>query len=99
MRLHGQEMIFQLVHDSQIVCTWIRKLLHNEVVCSTQEECFMTDTKTRKSLALDLRTYNLLQEICDAERRSKIDQLKVLIEREHQALSISESRPKWVEDL
>ena len=88
-----------MVHGSQIVCTWIRKLLHNEVVCSTQEECFMTDTKTRKSLALDLRTYNLLQEICDAERRSKIDQLKVLIEREHQALSISERRPKWVEDL
>tara|TARA_R110001583_G_scaffold12153_6_gene54118 strand:+ start:1996 stop:2196 length:201 start_codon:yes stop_codon:yes gene_type:complete len=42
--------------------------------------------KIRKSLALDVRTYNLLQEICNLERRSKIDQLKVLIEREHRML-------------
>tara|TARA_R100001377_G_scaffold85205_2_gene70776 strand:+ start:562 stop:735 length:174 start_codon:yes stop_codon:yes gene_type:complete len=42
--------------------------------------------KIRKSLALDVHTYNMLQEICDTERRSKIDQLKVLIEREHKAL-------------
>ena len=42
--------------------------------------------KIRKSLALDDHTYNMLQDICDKERRSKIDQLKVLIEREHNAL-------------
>jgi transcriptional regulator of NAD metabolism len=42
--------------------------------------------KIRKSLALDVHTYNLLQEICNLERRSKIDQLKVLIEREHRML-------------
>ena len=37
----------------------------------------------RKSLAVDLDTYNMLQEICDVQRRSKIDQLKVLIETAH----------------
>ena len=42
--------------------------------------------KTRKSLALDVRTYNMLQDICNSERRTKIDQLKVLIEREHKSL-------------
>tara|TARA_R100001244_G_scaffold7661_1_gene9951 strand:+ start:36 stop:242 length:207 start_codon:yes stop_codon:yes gene_type:complete len=47
--------------------------------------------KIRKSLALDVHTYNLLQEICNRERRSKIDQLKVLIEREHRML-IQDSR-------
>ena len=44
------------------------------------------NTKTRKSLALDVRTYNMLQEICNSERRPKIDQLKVLIEREHKII-------------
>mgnify|MGYP003625240202 FL=1 len=48
--------------------------------------------KIRKSLALDVHTYNLLQDICNKERRSKIDQLKVLIEREHRALMIQDSR-------
>ena len=42
--------------------------------------------KTRKSLALDVRTYNMLQDICNSERRTKIDQLKVWIEREHKSL-------------
>ena len=42
--------------------------------------------KTRKSLALDVQTYNMLQEICNSERRTKIDQLKVLIEREHKII-------------
>ena len=42
--------------------------------------------KGRKSLAVDVDTYNLLQEICVVERRSKIDQLKVLIELKHQSL-------------
>tara|TARA_R110000751_G_scaffold191223_1_gene296929 strand:+ start:25 stop:207 length:183 start_codon:yes stop_codon:yes gene_type:complete len=49
------------------------------------------NTKIRKSLALDVHTYNMLQAICDQERRSKIDQLKVLIEREHRALAINET--------
>ena len=39
------------------------------------------NNKMRKSLAVDVKTYDLLQEICDMERRSKIDQLKVLIEK------------------
>lgn len=44
------------------------------------------DSKTRKSLALDVRTYNMLQEICNHQERSKIGQLKVLIEREHKSI-------------
>ena len=46
---------------------------------STEEE----DSKTRKSLALDVRTYNMLQDICNHQERSKIGQLKVLIEKEY----------------
>ena len=30
------------------------------------------NNKMRKSLAVDVKTYDLLQEICDMERRSKI---------------------------
>jgi|TARA_R100000149_G_scaffold58505_1_gene27500 ferritin-like protein len=41
----------------------------------------------RKSLAVDPATYDLLQQICQMEHRSKIDQLKVLIQREHKRLS------------
>ena len=41
----------------------------------------------RKGLAVDPATYNLLQEICNMEHRSKIDQLKVLIQKEHKRLS------------
>ena len=40
----------------------------------------------RKSLAVDPATYDLLQEICTMEHRSKIDQLKVLIQKEHKRL-------------
>ena len=56
------------------------------------------NNKTRKSLAVDVSTYDLLQAICDMERRSKIDQLKVLIENEyvrlkkHEALFEEENR-------
>ena len=39
--------------------------------------------KKRKSLAVDERTYNLLNQICFKGRRSKIDQLKILIENSH----------------
>ena len=41
----------------------------------------------RKSLAVDPATYNLLDEICQMEHRSKIDQLKVLIKKEHKRLT------------
>tara|TARA_R100001230_G_C5567785_1_gene90429 strand:+ start:219 stop:422 length:204 start_codon:yes stop_codon:yes gene_type:complete len=43
-------------------------------------------TKTRqhrKSLAVDQDTYNLLEEICYQERRTKIDQLRMMIEDKH----------------
>jgi hypothetical protein len=49
------------------------------------------NNKMRKSLAVDVKTYDLLQEICDMERRSKIDQLKVLIEKEHARLKKHDS--------
>mgnify|MGYP003124378475 CR=1 FL=1 len=39
--------------------------------------------KKRKSLAVDEQTYDLLNQICFKERRSKIDQLKILIENSH----------------
>ena len=41
----------------------------------------------RKSLAVDPATYDLLQEICTMEHRSKIDQLKVLIQKEQKRLT------------
>ena len=40
----------------------------------------------RKSLAVDPATYDPLAEICVMEDRSKIDQLKRLIQREHKRL-------------
>tara|TARA_R100000700_G_scaffold37014_1_gene46815 strand:+ start:518 stop:691 length:174 start_codon:yes stop_codon:yes gene_type:complete len=42
----------------------------------------------RKSLAVDPATYDLLCEICATEHRSKIDQLKVLIQKEHKRLAV-----------
>ena len=54
------------------------------------------DNKTRKSLAVDVSTYDLLQEICNMERRSKIDQLKVLIENEYTRLKRLEAH--WEEE-
>ena len=42
--------------------------------------------RQRKSLAVDQHTYDLLAEICFDQRRSKIDQLKMLIEHEHDKL-------------
>ena len=41
----------------------------------------------RKSLAVDIPTYEKLQSICGWEHRSKIDQLKVLIQKEHKRLA------------
>ena len=48
----------------------------------------LQENKIRKSLAVDLKTYTMLQDICGLERRSKIDQLKILIEQEHERLNI-----------
>ena len=49
------------------------------------------NNKIRKSLAVDVATYELLQDICGKERRPKIDQLKVLIEQEHNRLFASQN--------
>jgi|TARA_R110000751_G_scaffold34196_1_gene84849 hypothetical protein len=45
--------------------------------------------RQRKSLAVDRHTYDLLQEICFDQRRSKINQLKLLIEHEHDRLFLA----------
>jgi len=51
---------------------------------TTEDQTATTDRSQRKSLAVDQATYDLLNEVCFKERRSKIDQLKILIEAEHQ---------------
>tara|TARA_R110000751_G_scaffold47761_2_gene106777 strand:- start:3891 stop:4109 length:219 start_codon:yes stop_codon:yes gene_type:complete len=43
-------------------------------------------TRQRKSLAVDQKTYDMLQEICFEERRTRIEQLKILIEKEHKRI-------------
>jgi len=45
------------------------------------------DSKQRKSLAVDVKTYDLLQDICKTEHRSIINQLELLIEKEHKRLN------------
>ena len=47
------------------------------------------NNKIRKSLAVDVATYELLQDICGKERRPKIAELKLLIEQEHNRLFAS----------
>jgi hypothetical protein len=42
--------------------------------------------RQRKSLAVDQKTYDLLQEICFEQRRTRIEQLKILIEQEHKRI-------------
>jgi len=42
--------------------------------------------RQRKSLAVDQKTYDLLEEICFQERRTRIEQLKILIEQEHKRI-------------
>ncbi len=37
----------------------------------------------RKSIAVDVETFDMLQEICNIERRNKIQQLQILIKKEH----------------
>ncbi len=49
-----------------------------------------TNLKGRKSLAVDIDTYKMLEDICRTERRTKIGQLRLLIEREHSKINGSE---------
>ena len=44
--------------------------------------------RKRKSLAVDETTYEMLSKICAERRRSKIQQLQVLIEAEFYALNL-----------
>jgi hypothetical protein len=45
-----------------------------------------TISSEKKSLAVDQKTYDMLQEICFEERRTRIEQLKILIEQEHKRI-------------
>jgi hypothetical protein len=44
------------------------------------------DQPKRKSLAVDQKTYDMLEKICFEHRRTRIEQLKILIEREYKEL-------------
>ena len=46
--------------------------------------------RVRKSLAVDETTYEMLSRVCAERRRSKIQQLQVLIETEFYALGLDE---------
>ena len=48
--------------------------------------------KGRKILAVDFDTYEKLEAVCHVEMRSKIDQLKVLIDRAYQNLVIQDEK-------
>jgi hypothetical protein len=39
--------------------------------------------KGYRTLTVDLKTYELLQEICSLERRKKIDQIRLMVETNH----------------
>ena len=43
-------------------------------------------TAQRKSLAVDQKCFEMLQAICMQERRSKIDQIRIMVEREYTRL-------------
>ena len=52
------------------------------------EKFFMGDfNKGYRTLTVDKATYDLLEEICKWERRKKIDQLRLLIEKSHTKVS------------
>ena len=53
-----------------------------ELIMDTEAQ----SARQRKSLAVDQKTYDLLQEICFEERRTRIEQLKILIEQEHKRI-------------
>ena len=52
-----------------------------------ENQAVVQDNKQRKSLAVDVKTYDLLQDICRTDLRSIINQLKLLIEKEHKRLN------------
>ena len=52
-----------------------------------ENQAVILSNKQRKSLAVDGKTYDLLQDICKTEHRSIINQLKLLIEKEHKRLN------------
>jgi len=58
-----------------------------EVTTAVADEEEKTIRK-RKSLAVDETTYEMLSRICAERRRSKIQQLQVLIEAEFYALNL-----------
>jgi hypothetical protein len=39
--------------------------------------------KGYRTLTVDLKTYELLEEICSIERRKKIDQIRLMVETNH----------------
>jgi|TARA_R100000908_G_C3603259_1_gene57172 hypothetical protein len=72
-----------------MICIFVLKVIesHYMITGSNNMENRKEGKEIRKSLAVDPATYDLLQSICDMEQRSKINQLKVLIQREHKRLS------------
>jgi|TARA_R100000654_G_scaffold39501_1_gene65331 hypothetical protein len=40
--------------------------------------------KGYRTLTVDLETYKMLEEICASERRKKIDQIRLMVEKNHQ---------------
>ena len=65
-------------------CTLYKILTRN--VMETIKNASVSERQKRKSLAVDQATYDLLEDICLYEYRSRIDQLKVLIENEHKLI-------------
>ena len=51
---------------------------------------FKEEPRKRKSLAVDEETYKMLSMVCANRRRSKIQQLQVLIEAEFFALGLDQ---------
>jgi len=39
--------------------------------------------KGYRTLTVDLETYKMLEEICNSERRKKIDQIRLMVENNH----------------
>tara|TARA_B100000780_G_C20723490_1_gene287551 strand:- start:248 stop:406 length:159 start_codon:yes stop_codon:yes gene_type:complete len=39
--------------------------------------------KGYRTLTVDLETYKMLEEICSQERRKKIDQIRLMVEKNH----------------
>jgi hypothetical protein len=50
------------------------------------KEKVQKEPSPRKSLAIDVETYEMLRDICGLERRSLINQLQQLIEQRHNEL-------------